>query len=106
MKIYIISLTQNTLDQLSSCLHNLKILIAIRRKRAINCSFESSQLWNQQSSLDFVKFKKLKKLALDINHLIPTDMKIDSLFIRVVYGEKQDGNGKDEFYYRYIPKNE
>lgn len=52
------------------------------------------------TSLNFVKLKRLRKLALDINHFIPKEL--DYLFIHIVYGEEQDK--QQELYYEFDPE--
>lgn len=102
-----IEMTQDTLNRLSPCFHqNLKILITSAENRDFISHFRrqvNHDVTITSSSLDFAKLKKLKKLALDINHFIPREKKLDYLYIHVVYGEEEQGK-QEEAYYEFVPE--
>lgn len=97
-----IKLTQNTLDELSQGLQNIKILVTTKKNSPGAYSLEEPTRSSDVEYLDFTKFKKLTTLALETNHLIPENRIFKNVLIRLVYGEAE--KKEEEAYYIIAPK--
>lgn len=95
--------TQDTSDQLSQCLPNIKILITTKEPSMFrNPDQRVIAHHTNTSSMNFVRFKNLKKLAVDINHFISAYENIGNVFIHLIYGKEEKGK-KDEACYELVP---
>lgn len=90
--------TQEALDTLYGYLPNVKILITSKSPY----HRDDQQVYTYDSnttSLDFLKFSKLKKFALGITHYMRNDKNSCIFTIHLVYGNEEEGR-KEEVYYK------
>lgn len=101
-----IHFTQDGLDQLSLCLPNIQTLTISRgvSTSLFNCSQQiTSQHAENVWSNNFIQFKKLKEVTLDIDYFAP-NVTSYIILIYLVYGNGEENGLDDEAYYKFIAK--